>query len=51
MEYEINNEIKYTTLQIRSKLVLKENPPGTSFDPSGSQSGNRIGVNFIIAKK
>ena len=32
-------------------LLLKENPPGTSFDPSGSQSGNRVGVNFIIAEK
>ena len=30
-------------------LVKKENPPGTSFDPSGSQSGNEGGVNFIIA--
>ena len=29
-------------------LVKKENPPGTSFDPSGSQSGNQGGVNFII---
>ena len=27
---------------------LKENPPRTSFDPSGSQSGNQGGVNFII---
>ena len=25
----------------------KENPPGTSLDPSGSQSGNQGGVNFI----
>ena len=31
-------------------FLLKENPLGTSFDPSGSQSGNR-GVNFIIAEK
>ena len=30
-------------------LVKKENPPGTSFDPSGSQLGNQGGVNFIIA--
>ena len=30
-------------------LVKKENPLGTSFDPSGSQSGNQGGVNFIIA--
>ena len=29
----------------------KENPPGTSFDPSGSQSGNEGGVNFIISEK
>ena len=28
-------------------LVKKENPLGTSFDPSGSQSGNQGGVNFI----
>ena len=27
---------------------LKENPPRTSFDPSGSQSGNQGGVNFKI---
>ena len=32
-------------------LVKSENPPGTSFDPSGSQSGNQGGVNFIIAEK
>ena len=32
-------------------FLLKENPPGTSFDPSGSQSGNQGGVNFIIAEK
>ena len=30
-------------------LVKKENPLGTSFDPSGSQQGNKGGVNFIIA--
>ena len=29
-------------------FLLKENPPGTSFDPSGSQSGNQGGVNFIM---
>ena len=29
---------------------LKEKPPRTSFDPSGSQSGNR-GVNFKVADK
>ena len=28
-------------------LVKKENPSGTSFDPSGSQSRNQGGVNFI----
>ena len=32
-------------------FLFKENPPGTSFDPSGSQSGNRGGVNFIIDEK
>ena len=32
-------------------LVKKENPPGTSFDPSGSQSGNQGRVNFIISYK
>ena len=32
-------------------LVKKENPPGTSFDPSGSQSGTQGGVNFIIAEE
>ena len=32
-------------------LVKKENPLGTSFDPSGSQSGNQGGVNFIIANE
>ena len=32
-------------------LVKKENPPETSFDPSGSQSGNKGGVNFIISEK
>ena len=30
-------------------LVKKWNPPGTSFDPSGSQPGNQGGVNFIVA--
>ena len=30
---------------------LKEKPPRTSFDPSGSQSGNRGGVDFIIVEK
>ena len=30
---------------------LKEKPPRTSFDPSGSQSGNRGGVNFKAADK
>ena len=29
-------------------LVKKENPPGTSFDPGGSQSWNQGGVNFIM---
>ena len=29
-------------------FLLKENPLGTSFDPSGSQSGNQGGVNFIM---
>ena len=29
-------------------FLLKENPPGTSFNPSGSQSGNQGGVNFNI---
>ena len=29
-------------------LVKKENSLGTSFDPSGYQSGNQGGVNFII---
>ena len=32
-------------------LVKKENPPRTSFDPSGSQSGNEGGINFIIVEK
>ena len=32
-------------------LVKKENPLGTSFDPSGSQSRNQGGVNFIIANE
>ena len=78
MEYENNNELKYTTLQIRSMLYLrnmnkkakkrtrtqippggmgnglerayskiifikKENPPRTSFGPSGPQSRNQGG--------
>ena len=30
---------------------LKEKPPRTSFDPSGSQSGNRGGVNFKATDK
>ena len=30
-------------------FLLKKKPPGTSFDPSGSQSGNQGEVNFIIA--
>ena len=30
---------------------LKEKPPRTSFDPSGSQSGNQGGVNFKSAYK
>ena len=32
-------------------LVKKENPPGTSFDTSGSQLGNQGGVNFIMANE
>ena len=32
-------------------FLLKENLRGTSFDPSGSQSGNQGGVNFIIANE
>ena len=32
-------------------LVKKENPLGTSFDPSGSQLGNQGGVNFIKTKE
>ena len=32
-------------------LVKKENPLGTYFDPSGYQSGNQGGVNFIIAEE
>ena len=32
-------------------FLLKENPTGTSFDPSGYQSGNQGGVNFIIANE
>ena len=30
---------------------VKEKPPRTSFDPSGSQSGNQGGVNFKAADK
>ena len=30
---------------------LKEKPPRTSFDPSGSQSGNQGGVNFKAFEK
>ena len=30
---------------------LKENPSGTSFNPSGSQSRNQGGFNFIISEK
>ena len=32
-------------------FLLKKKPPRTSFDPSGSQSGNRGGVNFIFVDK
>ena len=32
-------------------FLLKENPPGTSFDPSGSQLGNQGGVNFITREE
>ena len=32
-------------------FLLKKNPPGTSFDPSGSQSGNKGGVSFIISNE
>ena len=32
-------------------LVKKENPPGTSFGPSGPQSGNQGGVDFIMVTK
>ena len=32
-------------------LVKKENPLGTSFGPSGPQSGNQGGVNFIKTKE
>ena len=32
-------------------LVKNENPPATSFGPSGPQSGNQGGVNFIIAEE
>ena len=30
-------------------FLLKKNPLRTSFDPSGSQSGNQGRVNFIVA--
>ena len=29
-------------------LLKKKNPPGTSFGPSGPQSGNQGGVYFIM---
>ena len=32
-------------------FLLKRKPLGTSFNPSGSQSGNQGGVNFIIAEE
>ena len=32
-------------------FLLKRKPPGTSFDPSGSQSGNQGGVNFTMANE
>ena len=32
-------------------LFKRKKPPITSFDPSGSQSGNRGGVNFKAADK
>ena len=32
-------------------FLLKENPLGTSFDPSGYQLGNQGGFNFIIANE
>ena len=32
-------------------FIKKENPPGTSFGPSGPQSGNQGGVNFIMITK
>ena len=32
-------------------FLLKRKPSGTSLDPSGSQSGNQGGVNFIVANK
>ena len=32
-------------------FLLKENPPGTSFGPSGTQSRNKGGVYFIIIIK
>ena len=32
-------------------FLFKRNPPRTYFDPSGFQSGNRGGVNFIVTYK
>ena len=32
-------------------VLVKKKPPGTSFDPSGSQLRNQGGVNFIIAEE
>ena len=32
-------------------FLLKRNPLGTSFAPSGPQSGNQGGVNFIMANE
>ena len=32
-------------------FLLKEKPPRTSFDPSGSKSRSQGGVNFIIANE
>ena len=32
-------------------LVKKENSPGTSFGPSGPQSGNQGGVYFTMVTK
>ena len=32
-------------------FLLKENPSGTSFDPSASQSGNQGVVSFIVVNK